>query len=303
MFLQRFTTPDWLKNILHSPKSPDEVPASHFDELREKLRWLSDSAPEISIVIPAYNEEKNLLWLLASMAGLKSTRRVELLIANNKSTDRTQEILDRCGVRSILVTQQGVAHARQAGLLAAKGTCIVCADADSLYPPGWVDAVTEPLFTQPEVVCTYGYYSFIPSRQNSRLKLGLYESIGELFTHIRKRNREAVDVRGMNFAFRRADALAVGGFDVTIGHQSTFTGTELTSGQPRAEGRCEDGWLALCLSARGRLLRVRSDAARGWTNDRSIMAEGSLSAAFFTRVQKELKRLPLYLDPRKKITA
>lgn len=277
--MNRFTLPDWVR------RHPSFWPDGHLDEvrlrtLRRALLRFRAPHPLVSIVIPAYNEERTLLQTLSSLADQATRHPTELLVANNNSRDRTQELLDRCGVRSVLVTDQGVAYARQAGLLAARGTYLLSADADCLYPPGWVDALVTPLLTDPAVSCTYGSYSFLPG-SSSRWSLGLYELASERAAALRRPDREFVNVLGYNFAFRRADALAVGGFNTDSGHR----------GEQAATGRCEDGWMALSLLERGHIRWVSDPDARVWTSPRRLEADGSLQQAFLKRARREVGRV------------
>lgn len=260
---------------------------NEFDRISTKLKRLQSSEPVISIIIPAYNEERLLLRLLSSLANLETQYPTELIIANNNSTDSTQEILDRCGARSIFVREQGVAYARQAGLSVAKGTYIVNGDADCWYPPTWIDTLVAPL-RDPSVACTYGLYSFLPEISSSRLTLSIYEWFSERAAQMRPTHREFTNVLGMNFAFRRADGLSVGGFNLDAGHR----GNVLASAPGRSSpGLCEDGWMALSLQKLGKIKRVSSAKARVWTSDRRLLTDGSLMQAFTKRFRRELKRL------------
>jgi len=275
-----FTVPSWLDAHLRFANQPTRPSAETLSQLKAKLsRYLVDD-PQVSIVIPAYNEEANILQTLSSLSDQVTKYRTELIVANNNSTDGTQWLLDQCGVRSVFVTDQGISYARQAGLDMARGEFIASADSDSLYPPGWLDAIIEPLHT-PSVACSYGLYSFIPSPGNQRFQLGLHELLGELFKRVKRHHREFVDVMGFNFAFRRVDAQAVGGFQHDLDRQRTE--------------RSEDGWMAYCLVNRGTLRKVSSTSARAWTSDRRLMDAGSIGKAFTRRALKELKRLPVYL--------
>ena len=259
----------------------EKVSTEGVSELHRKLtRFLTDE-PEVSIVVPAYNEEQTLERLLRSMASQITQYRTELIIINNNSTDRTQDLLDQHGVRSVFVREQGVAHARQAGLMAARGTYIANADADTIYPPTWLDALIGPL-ENVRISCTYGTYSFIPGPQTSAFQLTLYGQASRLAALMRRGSRESTNVLGFNFAFRRADALAVGGFDVNAGHQGVKNHTS---------GTCEDGWMAECLKQKGRLYPVSSHKARARTSDRRLLQHGGLWQAFSKRFRREWKRL------------
>ncbi|RYE99034.1 MAG: glycosyltransferase family 2 protein [Oxalobacteraceae bacterium] len=276
------TIPNWINAHLSLAQSSTQPSADTLAQLKTKLSRFAVDDPQVSIVIPAYNEEANILQTLSSLADQVTQYRTELIVANNNSTDNTQWLLDQCGVRSVFVTNQGISYARQGGLDMARGTYIVSADSDSLYPPGWLDALVKPLHDK-AVACSYGRYSFIPGPGNSRFQLGVHELLSESFKRIKRRNREFVDVMGFNFAFRRADGQAVGGFRHDLDRQRT--------------GRSEDGWMAYCLVERGALRQVSSANARAWTSDRRLMESGSIGKAFVRRAGKELKRLHLYLNP------
>lgn len=258
---------------------PNTVGESTGD-LRQKLGQFRVTDPQVSIIVPAYNEEGTIVRLLRSLGDLKTRYRTELIVVNNNSTDRTQELLDYYGVRSVFVRTQGVAYARQAGLETARGMYIANADADSLYPPTWLDTLIAPLHDA-GVSCTYGTYSFIPGPATSPLQLAFYERSARLAAILRSNYREFINVLGFNFAFRRDDALAVGGFNLNAGYQGS---------RSQANGRCEDGWMALCLMQKGKLYRVSSPKARARTSDRRLMLDGGPQRAFGKRLRREWQR-------------
>ena len=281
--MRLFTIPQWVKKHTNLIEQDTVFTTNTIQSLRDNLQRFNILNPEVSIVIPAYNEEENILQTLSSLAALKTSYRTELIVANNNSTDRTQELLDLCGVRSVFIAEQGISYARQGGLEKAKGHYIVNADADSIYPSTWLDALVEPL-QRSEISCSYGLYSFIPGGKTARFTLGLYEIVAQSFKQIKRRNREFVDVMGFNFAFRKEDAIAVGGYRHDLNR--------------RATGRSEDGWMAFCLLKQGKIQRVGSVSARAWTSDRRLMAYGSLGKAYLFRAKKELRRLDLYFTSR-----
>jgi glycosyltransferase involved in cell wall biosynthesis len=267
--MSRLSVPSWVKKHSQLPDDPDRVSTSDWERVRAGLARFAVEKPEVSIVIPAYNEEKDLFRTLSSLSECTSRRAVELIVANNNSTDRTQEILDRLGVKSVFARDQGISYARQAGLEAARGTYIMSADSDSIYPAGWVDALTDAL-VEPGIAVVYGRYSFIPSEGSGRLGLSLHEIAAEQVFSMRKQERESVNVMGFNFGYIREQGLQVGGFNHNL--------------QRHITRRSEDGWMALCLYDLGKIRLVRSPDARVWTSDRRLMADGNLFKAFSNRV-------------------
>lgn len=91
---------------------------------------------KISIVIPAFNEER---LLGASLAQIKSAAdaftargwEVELIVCDNNSTDRTAEIARAAGATVVFEPINQIARARNSGAAAATGDWLVFVDADS----------------------------------------------------------------------------------------------------------------------------------------------------------------------------
>jgi glycosyltransferase involved in cell wall biosynthesis len=91
---------------------------------------------KISVIVPAFNEEK---LLGASLAEMKSaaaafTRRgweFELIVCNNNSTDRTGEIARAGGATVVFEPFNQIGRARNTGATAATGDWLIFVDADS----------------------------------------------------------------------------------------------------------------------------------------------------------------------------
>ena len=73
-------------------KSPDEIPESILDEIKEKLAEKQCKDPSVSVVVIAYNEEQRLPACLWSLSELQTKYPIEILGVNNNSKDRTEEI-------------------------------------------------------------------------------------------------------------------------------------------------------------------------------------------------------------------
>ncbi|MES2389864.1 MAG: glycosyltransferase family A protein [Bacteroidota bacterium] len=273
--MPRFTVPDWVRKHDIVYEDYRKLPADFIPALRAKLARFNHPEPVVSIVIPAWNEEPNILKTLSSLADIVTDYPTELVVIDNNSKDRTAKILEECGVRTVFEGRQGISLARQTGLESAKGIYHLNADADSIYPSGWVNAYAGHLEKTKDCTCVYGRYSFIPSPGNSRFTLGSYELLAENLFSFRRKNKDFLNVMGFNFAFRRADGLKVGGFNTT-------------------RPRWSDGWMAMTLMNIGRIDLVKSDDARVWTSDRRLMHDGGLGKAFINRVKKEIKNIPHY---------
>ncbi len=226
--------------------------------------------PDISIVIPAYNEEKNILQTLYSLCNNVTDKAVEIVVVNNNSKDKTEELVVSTGARCILETKQGITAARNAGLAVALGKYVLNADADSIYPKDWVAEMTKPFYTLPDVAMVYGRFSFIPIGNTGRLTYFFYEYAADFMRFVNKNLKdEAVNVYGFNSGFKRLDGLAVDGFNHPVGAN-------------------EDGWLAVKLRDKGygKLYGVTATKALVWTSDRRIQSDGGLIKAITTRIKR-----------------
>jgi glycosyltransferase involved in cell wall biosynthesis len=102
--------------------------------------------PRISLIIPAFNEELLLPRLLDSVdtarqrydAGLQG---VEVIVADNASTDRTAEVAHSWGCRVVRVEKRSIAAARNGGARVAEGEVLAFVDADSLLHPETFNAI------------------------------------------------------------------------------------------------------------------------------------------------------------------
>jgi glycosyltransferase involved in cell wall biosynthesis len=88
----------------------------------------------LSIVIPTYNEEQYLPFLLRSLEGQKF-RDFEVIVADNGSIDATRAVAEAAGCR--VVDGGNPAGGRNKGAAAAKGEIILFLDADVVLPDPW----------------------------------------------------------------------------------------------------------------------------------------------------------------------
>ena len=90
----------------------------------------------ISIIVPAYNEEKLLGPTLisiqqASQAFVEHGWNTELIVCDNNSTDNTAAIAKRHGAVVVFESENQIARARNRGAEAARGDWLLFIDADS----------------------------------------------------------------------------------------------------------------------------------------------------------------------------
>ena len=90
---------------------------------------------ELSILMPCLNEAETLE--ICIQKALRSLRELdiagEVIIADNGSTDGSQDIATRMGARVVSVAAKGYGSALMGGIIAARGVYIIMGDADDSY--------------------------------------------------------------------------------------------------------------------------------------------------------------------------
>ncbi len=95
--------------------------------------------PAVAIVIPVLNGEAVLGQCLESLHTLDYPRdRMDLIVADNGSTDHSIEIARRFGARVVQQPKRGAAAARNAAIVAARFEWIAMTDADCVVHPLWL---------------------------------------------------------------------------------------------------------------------------------------------------------------------
>jgi len=95
--------------------------------------------PRVSIVIPAYNEEKDIGRLLDSLMKLNyPKKKLEIIVVDDGSIDNTSKIVSKYSVRMIKGPHKGVGVARNFGWRSAKSDIIIFIDADVVVHKNFV---------------------------------------------------------------------------------------------------------------------------------------------------------------------
>jgi dolichol-phosphate mannosyltransferase len=97
-------------------------------------------APELAVVIPAWNERENLELLLPALREVLEELGVvfEIVVADGGSHDGTREAAERRGARVVVQTERGFGGALLAGFAATTAPWIVTMDADLSHRPVFV---------------------------------------------------------------------------------------------------------------------------------------------------------------------
>lgn len=258
----------WYSKYLSIYEKPfSEVPQDIIDQTRERLAAMQSDAPLVSVVVIAYNEAMRLSSCLWSLSELRSSYPLEIIGVNNNSTDETEIVYQAFGVRYYNEQRRSPGFARQCGLDNSRGKYHFFIDADTFYPPLYIDTMMRKL-QQPNVSCVGSFWSYYPDNNHSALALWLFELIRDTFLFIQHFKRPELCIRGMVFAFNADYA------------RKEKIRTDIRRG--------EDGSLALSLKKYGRIAFVRSRKARPVTGY-GTLGNGSLLGSLAFRAKVQLK--------------
>jgi glycosyltransferase involved in cell wall biosynthesis len=250
-------------------KAPDGL----FADINRNLKRLERSSVDVSFIFIAHNEEDKLLAGLWSVSEMQTDLSVEVIVVNNASTDRTQELIEKTGVRTVFQPKLGYGYARQAGTEMARGRYHFSADADTLYPPTYIDVMVKYL-SKENVSVVYSPYGFYSAGKKNQLSLTVYEFFRDIVITLRSYKRPELCAGGAAMAFYTEQAKEVG------------WRTDILRG--------EDGSMLLSLKKYGNPLLVLDKKARVKSSSRALDADGTFAKMVVKRLWKDIRRIPTY---------
>lgn len=190
------------------------IPLAVYHKYREKKQACAPHYyPSLTVLIPAFNEEKVLRRTMEAVIASEYPRK-EVIIINDGSSDKTYQIAQgfrNCGVKVISRPNGGKAVALNHGIKFAQGEIVVVVDADSQITRDTLIEVVQP-FRNPDVAAVAGNIKVL-NRINWLTKCQALEYVASINLY-----RRALDVFGSVSvvpgalgAYRR-DILESGGF-------------------------------------------------------------------------------------------
>jgi glycosyltransferase involved in cell wall biosynthesis len=196
---------------------------------RETFRKVSTRIADVSVVIPAYNAAAFLAETLASVFA-QTLPPVEIIVVDDGSSDDTAHVARDLGATVISRANGGISAARNTGVRAARGEYVAFLDSDDLWMPEKLEVQLAALSVAAEPSFSFTDFRTFDSR-------GVRAATSALRAHpaFRRTVRRAPSGANVVVAasegrpvlpdmyflpssavIRRADVLAVGGFDESL---------------------------------------------------------------------------------------
>jgi glycosyltransferase involved in cell wall biosynthesis len=176
-----------------------------------------DELPSVSLIVAAHDEEGVIERKLENLRALDYPReRLEVVVVSDASTDRTDELVERAGVRLIRAERGGKVAAQDRGVAETSGEIVAFSDANSIWEPSALRLLVRN-FADPDVAYVCGKLAYEASDGTNRE--GLYWRYELWLRESESRLSSVTGGNGAIYAVRRSD---YAGGDPRFGHDLGF---------------------------------------------------------------------------------
>src|SRR5215468_9730712 len=168
----------------------------------------ADITPRVSVIIAAYNEELDIEAKLKNTLALDYPReRMEIIVASDCSTDRTDEIVRSFRMQGVILYRQpdrfGKTVAQNRAVEVSSGEILVFSDATTMYEPDAIRKIVRS-FADPEVGCVAGQLIYMDASSSAVGKgCRSYWGYEKFLKRCESRIGTLIGVSGCMYAVRR----------------------------------------------------------------------------------------------------
>jgi poly-beta-1,6-N-acetyl-D-glucosamine synthase len=235
--------------------------------------WPEGQWPPVTLVVAAWNEEQTVVPTLDRVAGLSYGGRLEVVLADNNSTDRTAELAEEAAerhgldYRRVFEPVAGKHHALNSALESVTTPLVVTVDADTLLHPDALTYLIARVTSRPQDqhVCACAGALVVENASDnllSRMQGWDYRLGINGVKRMQAAYNSALVAQGAFSAYWTEDVRAVGGWPDAIGEDIVLTWTLMDSRGIVQYEPCALGFTAAPQKL-SHFMRQRSRWARG----------------------------------------
>jgi cellulose synthase/poly-beta-1,6-N-acetylglucosamine synthase-like glycosyltransferase len=180
-----------------------------LSRLFEKPVRRADITPTVSVIIAAYNEERDIAQKIENTLALDYPKaKLEIIVASDCSSDRTDEIISSYAQAGVILHRRperlGKSVVQNAAMKISTGEIIVFSDATTLYQPDAIRKIVRS-FADPEVGCVAGHLLYV-DRSTTAVGQGCrsYWGYERFIKQCESRLGSLIGVSGCLYAVRRS---------------------------------------------------------------------------------------------------
>ena len=169
----------------------------------------ADMTPSVSVIIAAYNEEKDIAAKIENALVLDYPKdKLEIIVASDCSTDGTDRIVRRYAEKGVILHRQperfGKTMAQHQAVTASSGDILVFSDATTMYRPDVIRKIVRN-FADPTVGCVSGQLVYVDQASTTSVGQGCrsYWSYEKFIKQCENRLGSLIGVSGCLYAVRR----------------------------------------------------------------------------------------------------
>jgi GT2 family glycosyltransferase len=203
-----FEVDDWAFGLVDRDREPKQALATVGKAFSETPFRTDPDWPRVSVIVCSYNSESTLPSCFEGLRALEYPD-YEVIVVNDGSTDRTDDLTREYGFRLVSTENQGLANARNEGLHAATGEIVAYIDADARPDPHWLSHLATAFLRSSHA--GIGGPNIPPPEDDEIAECVANAPGGPI--HVLLSDEIAEHIPGCNMAFWKSSLLAIGGFD------------------------------------------------------------------------------------------